>query len=147
MIPGWAFCIAVGKASTCNAGDLGSIPVSGSSPGEGNGNPLQYSCLENSMERGAWQATIHGISRLSTICLFFLENFDSRCCVVRPKHTHTHNGSKESEKAPFRNWGSRGFPGGSEVKKKKKKRKEICLPMQRHEFDPALERSHMPWSN
>ena len=42
-----------GKASACNAGDLGSIPGSGRSPGEGNGNPLQYSCLENSMDRGA----------------------------------------------------------------------------------------------
>ena len=43
-----------GKASACNAGDLGSIPELGRSPGEGNGNPLQYSCLENSMDRGAW---------------------------------------------------------------------------------------------
>ena len=43
-----------GKASVCNAGDLGLIPESGRSPGEGNGNPLQYSCLENPMDRGAW---------------------------------------------------------------------------------------------
>jgi len=43
-----------GKASACNVGDLDSIPGSGRSPGEGNGNPLQYSCLENSMDRGAW---------------------------------------------------------------------------------------------
>ena len=43
-----------GKASACNAGDLGSIPGSGRSPGEGNGNPLQYSCLENTMDREAW---------------------------------------------------------------------------------------------
>ena len=43
-----------GKASACNAGDLGLIPGSGRSPGEGNGNPLQYSYLENSMDRGAW---------------------------------------------------------------------------------------------
>ena len=42
------------KESSCNAGDLGLIPGSGRSPGEGNGNPLQYSCLENSMDRGAW---------------------------------------------------------------------------------------------
>ena len=47
------------KASTCNVGDLGSIPGSGRSPGEGNGNPLQYSCLENPMDRGAWWATVH----------------------------------------------------------------------------------------
>ena len=46
-----------GKESACTAGDLGSIPGSGRSPGEGNGNPLQYSCLENSMDRGSWQAT------------------------------------------------------------------------------------------
>ena len=48
------------KASACNVGDLGSIPGSGRSPGEGNGNPLQYSCLENLMDRGAWWATVHG---------------------------------------------------------------------------------------
>ena len=48
------------KESTCNVGDLGSVPGSGRSPGEGNGNPLQYSCLENSMDSEAWQATVHG---------------------------------------------------------------------------------------
>ena len=48
-----------GKESVCNAGDLGSIPGLKKSPGEGNGNPLHYSCLENSMGRGAWQATVH----------------------------------------------------------------------------------------
>ena len=50
------------KVSACNAGDLGSIPGSGNSPREGNGNPLQYSCLENSMDRGAWQAIVHGVA-------------------------------------------------------------------------------------
>ena len=48
-----------GKQSACNAGDLGFIPGFGEFPGEGNGNPLQYSCLENSMDRGAWWAIIH----------------------------------------------------------------------------------------
>ena len=48
-----------GKESACNAGDLGSIPGLERSPGEGNGNPLQYSCLENPMDRGAWQATCY----------------------------------------------------------------------------------------
>ena len=48
-----------GKESACNAGDAGSIPGLERSPGEGNGNPLQYSCLGNPMDRGAWQATIH----------------------------------------------------------------------------------------
>ena len=51
----------VGKESACNAGDLGSIPELGRSPGGGNGNPLQYSCLENPMDRRAWQAVIHGV--------------------------------------------------------------------------------------
>ena len=59
-----------GKESACNAGDLGSIPGSRSYLGEGNGNPLQYSCLENSMDRGAWWTTVHGdtksLTRLST---------------------------------------------------------------------------------
>ena len=48
-----------GKASGYNVGDLGLIPGSGRSSGEGTGKPLQYSCLENSMDRGAWQATVH----------------------------------------------------------------------------------------
>ena len=52
-----------GKESACNAGDLGSIPGSGRSPGEGNGNPLQYSCLENPMYGGAWWATVHGVAK------------------------------------------------------------------------------------
>ena len=52
--------------TACNAGDLGSIPGSGRSPGEGHGSLLQYSCLENSMDRGAWQATVHGRKGLDT---------------------------------------------------------------------------------
>ena len=54
----------VSKESACNAGDLGLIPGSGRSPGEGNGNPLQYSCLENPMDRGALQATVHRVARV-----------------------------------------------------------------------------------
>ena len=54
------------KVSACNAGDLGSIPGSGRSPGEGNGNPLQYSCLENLMDGGAWWATVHGVAESDT---------------------------------------------------------------------------------
>ena len=54
------------KASACNAGDLGSIPGWGRSSGEGNGNPLQYSCLENSMDGGAWWATVHGVTKSQT---------------------------------------------------------------------------------
>ena len=55
-----------GKDSVCNVGDLGSIPGSRRSPGEGNGNPLQYSCLENSIDRGVWWAIVHGISKCQT---------------------------------------------------------------------------------
>ena len=55
-----------GKASAYNVGDLGSIPGSGRSPGEGNGNPLQYSCLENPMDGGVWQATVHGVAESQT---------------------------------------------------------------------------------
>ena len=54
------------KESACSAGDPGSIPGSGRSPGEGNGNPLQYPCLENSMGRGAWQTTVHGVAKSRT---------------------------------------------------------------------------------
>ena len=52
--------------SACNAGDPGSIPGSGRSPGGGHGNPLQYSCLENPMDRGAWWATVHGVANSRT---------------------------------------------------------------------------------
>ena len=52
-----------GKESACSAGDSGSISVLGRSPGEGNGNPLHYSCLENPMDGGAWQATVHGVPK------------------------------------------------------------------------------------
>ena len=52
---------SVGKNFACSAGDPGGIPGLGRSPGEGNGNPLQYSCLENPMDRGAWQGTVQGL--------------------------------------------------------------------------------------
>ena len=55
-----------GKESACSAGDLGLIPGFGRPPGEGNGNPLQYSCLENPMDGGAWQATVHGVTKGQT---------------------------------------------------------------------------------
>ena len=55
-----------GKESACSAGDAGSIPGLGRFPGEGNGSPLQYSCQENSMDRGAWWATVYGVARSQT---------------------------------------------------------------------------------
>ena len=55
-----------GEESACNAKDPGSIPGLGRSPGERNDNPVQYSCLENSMDRAAWQATIHGVAKSQT---------------------------------------------------------------------------------
>ena len=66
------FCLVYGNqvaqwsSLPANAGDSGLIPGSGRSLGEGYGNPLQYSCLENSMERGAWQATVHGVAKSQT---------------------------------------------------------------------------------
>ena len=66
--PAWynmgILCSSNGKESACDAGDHGSIPELGRSSGEGNGNPLQYSCLENSMDREAWQATFVGLQRV-----------------------------------------------------------------------------------
>ena len=55
-----------GKESACNVGDPGSIPVLERSSGEGSGNPLQYPCLENPMDRGAWRATRHGVAKSQT---------------------------------------------------------------------------------
>ena len=75
LLSKFAYIIALGfpggsevkaKASACNVGDQGSISGLGKTPEEGSGNPLQYSCLENSMDRGAWQATVHGIEKSRT---------------------------------------------------------------------------------
>ena len=59
-------CGSVGKEYACNVGDLDSIPGSGRSPGEGNGNPLPYSCLENPMDVGAWQTAVRGVTKSRT---------------------------------------------------------------------------------
>ena len=65
------------EVKACNVGDLGSIPGSGRSPGEGNGNPLQYFCLENPMDGGAWWATVHRVAK-SQIRLSDLKKKNSR---------------------------------------------------------------------
>ena len=62
----WAPQVEVVNNLSANAGDVGSIPGSGRSPGEGNGNPLLYSCLENPMDKGAWQGTVHGVAKSQT---------------------------------------------------------------------------------
>ena len=73
-----------GKASAYNAynayhmGDPGSIPGSGRSPGEGNGNPLQYPCLETPMDGGTWQATVHGVAKSRTRLSNFTSNAEDR---------------------------------------------------------------------
>ena len=59
----FSFDFTDGKESACSTGDLDSIPRLGKTPGEGDGNPLQYSCLENPMDRGAWQSTVHGVTK------------------------------------------------------------------------------------
>ena len=61
-----ASLVAQWERIACNAGDLGLIPALGRLQGGGNGYPLQYSCLENSMDRGAWQATVHGVAKSQT---------------------------------------------------------------------------------
>ena len=72
------FGVLEDKTSACNAGDPGSIPESGRSPGEGNGNPLQYSCLENLMDGGPWEAAVHGVAKNRTR----LSDFTSRRLVL-----------------------------------------------------------------
>ena len=75
---------SVGKESACNTGDPGSTPRLGRSPGEGNGSPLQYSCLENLIDRRAWEATVHGVARVG----HDLE--------AKPPNTTTHKGDRWS---------------------------------------------------
>ena len=88
------------KASARNAGDLGSIPGSGKSPGEGNGNPLQYSCLENPMDGGAWWATVHQVaksrtrlSNFTSLKLYSVEFPEEGGCIQ--KNHNWHSFSKE----------------------------------------------------
>ena len=81
-IPPGLPCSSDGEESPCSAGDPGLISGSGRLPGEGNGNPLQYSCLENPMDRGAWWAIVHGVSKESDMTKRLTH------------HTHTHTGKR-----------------------------------------------------
>ena len=103
-----------GKVSACNAGDLGLIPGLGRSPEEGNGNPLQYSCLENPMDGGAWWATVHWVTKSGTQLSYFTftffililkmeeksNNFGILCLImsrkVKTQLTHTHRNFVQS---------------------------------------------------
>ena len=81
----WTVCIPGGsdrKESACNVGGLGFIPGSGGAPGEGNSCPLQYSCLENPMDRGAWWAIVHGVAELNMT--------EQQTLTHTLSHTHTH---------------------------------------------------------
>ena len=93
-----------GKESACNAGDTASIPKSGRSPGGGHGNALQYSCLKNPLDRGAWQATVHGVPKIQTRLKWLSTH---GVCVQAP-------GQKRSNDLDFdmtlpQSWGSLGF--------------------------------------
>ena len=82
-----------GKESACDEEDIkdmGSIPGLGRSPGGGHGNPLQYSCLESPMDRGAWQATIHRVSKSQTRLKQLSTRLHARACARAHTHTHTH---------------------------------------------------------
>ena len=92
-----------------NAGDPGSIPGLGRSPGEGNGNPLQYSCLENPMDREAWQATAHGVAKsqtqLSNFTFTFMSTTDDTTLMAESKEEVKRllmRVKEESEKAGFK---------------------------------------------
>ena len=87
------------KESACNAGDPGSIPGSGRPPGEGIGNSLQYSCLENSMDRGGWRGTVHGIVK--------------SCTQLSKFHLHFHGGqdSSASSQQAGAGWGGTTLAG------------------------------------
>ena len=87
-----------GKASVYNAGDLGSFPGLGISPREGNGKPLQYSCLRSPMNRGVWQATVHGVTKRCDLAaeqnnspIQMISSSSTESLLIRRVHTHSVN--------------------------------------------------------
>ena len=90
-----------GKETACNAGDLGSIPGSGRSPGEGNGNPLLYSCLENPMDREAWWATV--------LLLLLLSHFSGIQLCATPQ-MEAHQAPPSLEFSRQEHWSGLPFP-------------------------------------
>ena len=82
----WDFpCSSLDKESTCNAGDPGSIPGLGRSPGEGNGSPLQPPCLKNPMDRGTWWATVHGVAQSPTRLKRLRQGRENTCSTDKKK--------------------------------------------------------------
>ena len=88
------------KESACSAGDLGSISGFGRSPGEGNGYPIQYSCLENSIDRGSWQATVHGVAKSWT----WLRDFHSLTNRHKHRNIDQWNRIKSPQNKPTQLW-------------------------------------------
>ena len=86
----WLLWWLRGKESACNAGHLGLIPELGRSPGEGNGYPLQYSGLENPMDRGAWQSTVHGVAKSQTRLGEVLDLLDIYICMCVCVYIYVH---------------------------------------------------------
>ena len=80
-----AWCFTDSGESACNAGDASAIPASGRPPGGGHDNPLQYSCLENPMDRGAWRGTVHGVTKSQTNIHTYAHTY-----TCTHAHTHTH---------------------------------------------------------
>ena len=90
-------CGSDGKESACSAGDLGSIPGLGRSPREGNDNPLQYPCLENPMDRGAWWAAVHGVAKSGTTEWLTLHTVYFIC-----DHKHMHHFQDSADKPLYK---------------------------------------------
>ena len=88
-------CSSDSEESTCNVGDLGLIPELGRSPGERNGNPLQYSCIENPTDRGAWWTTVHGVVKSQTWLKEMVKDREAWCAAIHGLQRVRHNWATE----------------------------------------------------